>query len=63
MAISSELGPKVPFCPMVGSEVYSAEVKPTGMAAHALFPLLLLFLFRLTLVGLFLRVRLLPQRC
>eukprot|EP00051_Salpingoeca_urceolata_P032071 m.14170 g.14170 ORF g.14170 m.14170 type:complete len:457 (-) comp4745_c0_seq1:81-1451(-) len=29
MAISSELGPKVPFCPMVGSEVYSAEVKPT----------------------------------
>jgi len=29
MAISSELGSKVPFCPMVGSEVYSAEVKPT----------------------------------
>eukprot|EP00730_Choanoeca_flexa_P013960 TRINITY_DN5917_c0_g1_i2.p1 TRINITY_DN5917_c0_g1~~TRINITY_DN5917_c0_g1_i2.p1 ORF type:complete len:456 (+),score=111.17 TRINITY_DN5917_c0_g1_i2:43-1410(+) len=29
LAISSELGPKVPFCPMVGSEVYSAEVKPT----------------------------------
>jgi len=29
MAVSSELGSKVPFCPMVGSEVYSAEVKPT----------------------------------
>jgi len=29
MAISSELGSKVPFCAMVGSEVYSAEVKPT----------------------------------
>lgn len=29
MAVSSELGPKVPFCPMVGSEVYSSEVKPT----------------------------------
>jgi len=27
--ISSELGPKVPFCPMIGSEVYSAEVKKT----------------------------------
>lgn len=29
MAIAAELGPKVPFCPMVGSEVYSSEVKPT----------------------------------
>lgn len=29
LAISQELGPKVPFCPMVGSEVYSAEVKKT----------------------------------
>ncbi|KAL4488944.1 hypothetical protein ABPG72_005731 [Tetrahymena utriculariae] len=29
LAISSELGPKVPFCPMVGSEVYSTEVKKT----------------------------------
>ena len=29
MAISQELGPKVPFCPMVGSEVYSSEVKKT----------------------------------
>jgi DNA helicase TIP49 (TBP-interacting protein) len=24
-----ELGSKVPFCPMVGSEVYSSEVKKT----------------------------------
>lgn len=23
------MGPKVPFCPMVGSEVYSSEVKKT----------------------------------
>ena len=29
LAISAELGPKVPFCPMVGSEVYSSEVKKT----------------------------------
>lgn len=29
MAIASELGPKVPFCPMVASEIYSAEVKKT----------------------------------
>jgi RuvB-like protein 1 len=29
MAIAAELGTKVPFCPMVGSEVYSTEVKPT----------------------------------
>eukprot|EP01118_Nematostelium_gracile_P015558 TRINITY_DN6259_c0_g1_i2.p1 TRINITY_DN6259_c0_g1~~TRINITY_DN6259_c0_g1_i2.p1 ORF type:complete len:459 (+),score=129.47 TRINITY_DN6259_c0_g1_i2:182-1558(+) len=29
MAISHELGPKVPFCPMVGSEVYSTEIKKT----------------------------------
>mmetsp|Transcript_96240 Transcript_96240/g.144117 ORF Transcript_96240/g.144117 Transcript_96240/m.144117 type:complete len:109 (+) Transcript_96240:288-614(+) len=29
LALSQELGPKVPFCPMVGSEVYSAEVKKT----------------------------------
>merc|ERR1719273_1748071 len=27
LAISQELGTRVPFCPMVGSEVYSAEVK------------------------------------
>ena len=29
LAIAQELGPKVPFCPMVGSEVYSHEVKKT----------------------------------
>ncbi|CAO3695296.1 unnamed protein product [Umbelopsis ramanniana] len=29
LAVSQELGPKVPFCPMVGSEVYSAEIKKT----------------------------------
>jgi RuvB-like protein 1 (pontin 52) len=29
LAISQELGTGVPFCPMVGSEVYSSEVKPT----------------------------------
>merc|ERR1711988_363261 len=29
LAIASELGPKVPFCPMVGSEVYSSEVEKT----------------------------------
>lgn len=31
MAIAQELGPKVPFCPMVASEVYSAEVKKTAV--------------------------------
>jgi RuvB-like protein 1 (pontin 52) len=29
LGIAQELGPKVPFCPMVGSEVYSNEVKKT----------------------------------
>merc|ERR1712241_273501 len=29
LAISQELGNKVPFCPMVGSEVYSSEIKKT----------------------------------
>jgi len=29
LGIAQELGAKVPFCPMVGSEVYSSEVKPT----------------------------------
>mmetsp|Transcript_36979 Transcript_36979/g.104321 ORF Transcript_36979/g.104321 Transcript_36979/m.104321 type:complete len:456 (+) Transcript_36979:65-1432(+) len=29
LAIAQELGVKVPFCPMVGSEVYSSEVKKT----------------------------------
>jgi RuvB-like protein 1 (pontin 52) len=31
LALSKELGPKVPFCPMVGSEVYSSEIKKTGV--------------------------------
>lgn len=29
LAIAQELGPKIPFCPMIGSEVYSSEVKKT----------------------------------
>ena len=29
LALAQDLGPKVPFCPMVGSEVYSTEVKKT----------------------------------
>jgi len=29
LARAHELGPKVPFCPMVGSEVFSSEVKKT----------------------------------
>lgn len=29
LAVAQELGSKVPFCPMVGSEVYSTEVKKT----------------------------------
>lgn len=29
LAIAQELGPKVPFCPMVGSEVFSSEIKKT----------------------------------
>jgi RuvB-like protein 1 (pontin 52) len=28
-AIARELGPKVPFCPIAGSEVYSSEIKKT----------------------------------
>jgi RuvB-like protein 1 (pontin 52) len=35
LAISHELGAKVPFCPMVGSEVYSAEIKKTEVLAEA----------------------------
>ncbi|RFU29370.1 hypothetical protein B7463_g6973, partial [Scytalidium lignicola] len=31
LAISQELGTKVPFCPIVGSELYSTEVKKTEM--------------------------------
>lgn len=29
LAISRELGTRVPFCPMTGSEVFSAEIKKT----------------------------------
>ncbi|KAI9741174.1 MAG: RuvB ATP-dependent DNA helicase pontin [Cirrosporium novae-zelandiae] len=29
LAVSRELGTRVPFCPIVGSEIYSAEVKKT----------------------------------
>lgn len=29
LAVSQELGPKVPFCPIVGSELYSVEIKKT----------------------------------
>jgi RuvB-like protein 1 (pontin 52) len=29
LAVAQELGSKVPFCPMVGSEVFSSEVKKT----------------------------------
>lgn len=29
LAIAQELGNKVPFCPMVGSEVFSSEIKKT----------------------------------
>lgn len=36
LAISQELGPKVPFCPMVGSEIYSSEVKKTEVLTAAL---------------------------
>ena len=51
LGVAQELGSKVPFCPMVGSEVYSSEVKKTeilmenfrraigaGRALHALQP-------------------------
>jgi RuvB-like protein 1 (pontin 52) len=31
LGIAQELGPKVPFCPMVGSEVFSSEVKKTAI--------------------------------
>jgi RuvB-like protein 1 len=35
LSISHELGAKVLFCPMVGSEVYSTEVKKTEVLAEA----------------------------
>eukprot|EP01091_Cochliopodium_minus_P011966 TRINITY_DN3527_c0_g1_i1.p1 TRINITY_DN3527_c0_g1~~TRINITY_DN3527_c0_g1_i1.p1 ORF type:complete len:465 (-),score=142.72 TRINITY_DN3527_c0_g1_i1:68-1273(-) len=31
LGIAQELGPKVPFCPMVASEVYSSELKKTSV--------------------------------
>lgn len=31
LGIAQELGPKVPFCPMVGSEVYSSEINKTSI--------------------------------
>ena len=31
LAVAQELGPKVPFCPLVGSQVYSSEVKKTAV--------------------------------
>ncbi|VDC01082.1 unnamed protein product [Peniophora sp. CBMAI 1063] len=34
LALAHELGVKVPFCPMVGSEVYSTEVKKTEVLAE-----------------------------
>lgn len=35
LALSHELGSKVPFCPLVGSEVFSGEVKKTEVLAGA----------------------------
>lgn len=35
LAIAQELGKKVPFCPMVGSEVYSAEIKKAEVLMEA----------------------------
>jgi len=29
LAVAQELGPRVPFCPIVGSEVFSTEIKKT----------------------------------
>ena len=34
LAVSHKLGAKVPFCPMVGFKVYSAEVKKTEVLAE-----------------------------
>ena len=34
--ISHELGAKVPFCPMVGSKIYSTEVKKTEVIPEAI---------------------------
>jgi hypothetical protein len=35
LAVSHELGSKVPFCPIVGSEGFSTEVKKTEVLAEA----------------------------
>lgn len=35
LAVAQELGSKVPFCPMVGSEVYSSEVKKTEVLGES----------------------------
>lgn len=35
MAVSQELGVKVPFCAIVGSEVYSSEVKKTEVLGES----------------------------
>ena len=35
LALSHELGTKIPFCPIVGSEIYSTEVKKTEVLAEA----------------------------
>lgn len=35
LAVSQELGTKVPFCPIVGSEIYSTEVKKTEALMEA----------------------------
>jgi RuvB-like protein 1 (pontin 52) len=34
LAVAAELGKEVPFCPMIGSEVYSQEVKKTEILAE-----------------------------
>jgi len=36
LAVSQELGVRVPFCPLVGSEIYSSEVKKTEVLTCAL---------------------------
>lgn len=36
LALSQELGNRVPFCPMTGSEVYSSEVKKTEVLTENL---------------------------
>lgn len=53
LAISQELGTKVPFRPIVGSEVYSAEVKKTeALMENFRRAIGLLFLFSPMVLGL-----------